>query len=53
MAKCVICLKDDDQHLVCLKEKGSKEIMMLPKREEISFVQKLDSMFIQNVAKST
>lgn len=26
MAKCVICLKDHDQHLVCLREKGSKGI---------------------------
>lgn len=26
MAKCVICLKDDDQHLVCLREKGSRGI---------------------------
>lgn len=47
------CLKDDDQHLVCLKEKGSKEINDAAQREEISFVQKLDNMFIQNFAKST
>lgn len=26
MANCVICLKDDGQHLVCQREKGSKEI---------------------------
>lgn len=26
MAKCVICLKDDDQQLLCLREKGSKGI---------------------------
>lgn len=26
MAKCVMCLKDDDQQLVCLREKGCKGI---------------------------